>query len=145
MIFFFSRYLDYGFQSYVSDRDSRIIELYYPDSKTQISGFQKQTLLGSGFHEENFPRFRNLDSLSMGKYLHKEKKFYSRMQQELKLSYTKSIPWAKGFCVPISRDIENQIRSVSRKHHNWKTSCTILALNKVFIQSRVSCKRQQIK
>ena len=90
-----------------------------------VSEIPDSTTKDSGFHKQKFPIFRNPDFLTWSEYLRKEKKY---------------IRWAKGVCVLISRDIENQIR-IEVSHVNIRIGKQVAPfLHEIdCLQSRVSC------
>ena len=87
-----------------------------------VSEISDSTIKDSGFHKQNFPIFRNPRFPYMGRI---SPKIYIYI-------YIYSV--GKGvLCSDINRYWEpNTNWSVSRKHQNWKTSCTILAWNRLF-------------
>ena len=91
-----------------------------------VSEIPDSTTKDSGFHKQKFPIFRNPDFLTWSEYLQKEKIY---------------IRWAKGVCVLISRDIENQMR-IEVSHVNIRIGKQVAPfLHEIdCLQSRVSCR-----
>ena len=93
-----------------------------------VSEISDSTTKDSGFHKQHFPIFRNPRFPYMGRI---SPKIYIYIY----------IRWAKGFCVLISTDIENQIR-IEVSHVNIRIGKQVVPfLHKIdCLQSRVSCK-----
>ena len=91
-----------------------------------VSEIPDSTTKDSGFHKQNFPIFRNPRFPYIGRISPKRKKY---------------IRWAKGFCVLISRDVENQIR-IELSHVNIRIGKQVApVLHEIdCLQNRVSWK-----